>query len=92
MVPLPFLKLHPRSHTTCGQTEKLTLELITPSPELHPLKVNESLGGNRAGGAWLQLKSTCKKGQSFSQSKITLESMDWIVPAGKEQNHTAQRV
>lgn len=31
MVSLLFLKLHPRSHTICGQTEKLALELIAPS-------------------------------------------------------------
>lgn len=90
MVPLPFLKLYPRSHAMCGQTEKLALELIAPFPELHLLKVNESLGGNGAGGA--QLRLTYKKGQSFSQSKATPERMDWIVPAGKEETHTARRV
>lgn len=53
MVPLVFLKLHPRIHTTCGLTEKSTLELIAPSSTFHLLKVNEYLAGNRAGGACL---------------------------------------
>jgi len=74
------------------QTEKLALELTAPSSELRLVKISETLGGNRAGGAQLRLKSICKKRQSFSQSKGTAERMDWIVPAGKEQKHTAWRV
>lgn len=53
MVPLVFLKLHPRSHTMCGLTEKSALELSAPPSTFHLLKANEYLGGNRAGGVWL---------------------------------------
>lgn len=65
---LPHLELHPMVTARVGSQRNHPWSQVTAC-EWHLWKVN---------------KSTCKKGQSFSQSRATL---DWIVPKGKEQNH-----